>query len=162
VYLQMGATAVEEIQSLLYLPARTTEETGTVKAAPAPRSAGATWQVIARLSFDPVTLFRFSAATWNSHRIHYDRSYATREEGYPGLLVHGPFLTMLLAREAEGVLGPELTVEFRSQAPVYDAEEVDVFLLRNDAMSCRLEARKPDGTVATSLTAVATDLLDTD
>jgi 3-methylfumaryl-CoA hydratase len=46
---------------------------------------------------DPVLLFRFSALTFNAHRIHYDRPYATGVEGYPGLVVHGPLLATLLA-----------------------------------------------------------------
>ena len=41
---------------------------------------------------DPVSLFRYSALTFNGHRIHYDRSYVTQEEGYPGLIVHGPLI----------------------------------------------------------------------
>ena len=45
---------------------------------------------------DPVLLFAFSAATSNSHRIHYDQDYATRVEGYPGLVVHGPLIALLL------------------------------------------------------------------
>jgi len=46
---------------------------------------------------DPALLFRFSALTFNAHRIHYDRPYATGVEGYPGLVVHGPLLATLLA-----------------------------------------------------------------
>ena len=156
-YVQQGATALEEIQSLVYLPPRMNEEpTATnVQAAAASESAREPWQVVRHASFGPVLLFRFSAATWNSHRIHYDRGYATDEEGYPGLVVHGPLLTMLLAREAERLLGPELSLEFRSRASVFDNEEVDVYLLREGDVSCRLEARKPDGTVTTSLFAAA-------
>jgi len=45
---------------------------------------------------DPVLLFRYSALTFNGHRIHYDRSYVTQEEGYPGLVVHGPLIATLL------------------------------------------------------------------
>jgi 3-methylfumaryl-CoA hydratase len=45
---------------------------------------------------DPVLLFRYSALTFNGHRIHYDRSYTTTEEGYPGLVVHGPLIATLL------------------------------------------------------------------
>src|SRR6202012_745468 len=45
---------------------------------------------------DPVLLFRYSALTFNAHRIHYDRPYATEGEGYPGLVVHGPLTAMLL------------------------------------------------------------------
>ncbi len=50
---------------------------------------------------DSRLLFRFSALTFNAHRIHYDREYARREEGYPGLVVHGPLTAMLLAQLAE-------------------------------------------------------------
>ncbi|GAA0907622.1 FAS1-like dehydratase domain-containing protein [Pseudonocardia zijingensis] len=51
------------------------------------------WRV--ELAADPVALFRFSALTYNGHRIHYDLPYATQAEGYPGLVVHGPLLAML-------------------------------------------------------------------
>jgi 3-methylfumaryl-CoA hydratase len=47
------------------------------------------------LAADPVRLFRFSALTANSHRIHYDAAYATGVEGHPGVIVHGPLLAML-------------------------------------------------------------------
>lgn len=50
-----------------------------------------------RITPDPVMLFRYSALTGNTHRVHYDRDYATREEGYPGLLVHAPWTVTLLA-----------------------------------------------------------------
>ena len=45
---------------------------------------------------DPVLLFRYSALTFNGHRIHYDREYVTEVEGYPGLIVHGPLIATLL------------------------------------------------------------------
>jgi 3-methylfumaryl-CoA hydratase len=51
------------------------------------------WRV--ELATDPVLLFRFSALTYNGHRIHYDHPYATEVEGYPGLVVHGPLLALL-------------------------------------------------------------------
>jgi 3-methylfumaryl-CoA hydratase len=51
------------------------------------------WRV--ELASDPVVLFRFSALTYNGHRIHYDRPYATQVEGYPDLVVHGPLLALL-------------------------------------------------------------------
>ncbi len=49
-----------------------------------------------RIDPDPVLLFRYSALTFNGHRIHYDQPYTTREEGYPGLIVHGPLLATLM------------------------------------------------------------------
>jgi 3-methylfumaryl-CoA hydratase len=61
---------------------------------PAPAETGAPWQ--RTFVPDPVSLFRYSALTFNGHRIHYDRSYVTQEEGYPGLIVHGPLIATLL------------------------------------------------------------------
>jgi 3-methylfumaryl-CoA hydratase len=65
-------------------------ETPGTPAAPDPSGA---WR--AELATDPVLLFRFSALTYNGHRIHYDRPYATQVEGYPDLVVHGPLLALL-------------------------------------------------------------------
>ena len=53
----------------------------------------------------PVLLFRFSALTYNAHRIHYDREYA-RAEGYPGLVVHGPLQALLMAELARSRVRP--------------------------------------------------------
>ncbi|MGB3811611.1 MAG: MaoC family dehydratase N-terminal domain-containing protein [Shinella sp.] len=70
----------------------------------------------------PVLLARYSAVTFNGHRIHYDRDYCLREEGYPGLLVHGPlqatFLLRLACRLNEGHLPARF--EFRGVAPLFD------------------------------------------
>lgn len=71
---------------------------------------------------DPTLLFRFSALTYNAHRIHYDREYAIGTEGYPGLVVHGPLQAMLLADAVTSAL-PERTVahfSFRALAPAFD------------------------------------------
>jgi 3-methylfumaryl-CoA hydratase len=61
------------------------------------------------LDTDPALLFRFSALTYNAHRIHYDQPYATQAEGYPGLVVHGPLLA-LLALELPRIHVPEQVV----------------------------------------------------
>jgi len=74
---------------------------------------------------DTVTLFRYSALTFNGHKIHYDRSYCTQIEGYAGLVVHGPLLATLLLH----VLNQEYsdkkvaTFEFRAIKPVFDFNE---------------------------------------
>jgi 3-methylfumaryl-CoA hydratase len=83
-------------------------------------SSEAAWQ--RRWRPDPVLLFRFSALTANAHRIHYDRAYVTGVEGYPGLVVHGPLLVLLmleLARDREVA-----TVSYRLRRPVFAGEEV--------------------------------------
>jgi 3-methylfumaryl-CoA hydratase len=69
------------------------------------------------VTVDPVLLFRFSALTYNAHRIHYDRDYA-RAEGYPGLVVHGPLQALLMAGLA-GV-GARAEYSYRLVAPLYE------------------------------------------
>ncbi len=71
---------------------------------------------------DPVLLFRYSALTGNGHRIHYDRTYATGVEGYPGLVVHGPLQATLLAELAQAQApGRKLAAfGFRAMRPVFD------------------------------------------
>jgi 3-methylfumaryl-CoA hydratase len=69
-----------------------------------------------------VLLFRYSALTFNGHRIHYDRKYVTETEGYPGLIVHGPLIATLLAdlvrRNAPDA--QMLSFEFRAVRPTFD------------------------------------------
>lgn len=75
---------------------------------------------------DPVMLFRYSALTYNGHRIHYDRDYAMRQEHYPGLVVHGPLLATLLAEQVARQAANETLVHFRFRAlrPVFDADRL--------------------------------------
>jgi 3-methylfumaryl-CoA hydratase len=84
----------------------------------APADAAFTREVVP----DPVLLFRYSALTFNGHRIHYDRSYATEVEGYPGLVVHGPLIATLLmdlARRERPALLPR-RFSFKAVHPVFD------------------------------------------
>ena len=72
---------------------------------------------------NPVTLFRYSALTFNGHRIHYDRTYATEIEGYPGLVVHGPLLATMLSLFAERKTGKKLSkFSFRGKRPIFDLD----------------------------------------
>jgi 3-methylfumaryl-CoA hydratase len=83
-----------------------------------PQPAGE-WRM--ELATDPVLLFRFSALTYNGHRIHYDRPYATQVEGYPDLVVHGPLLA-LLALELPRVHAPGRpvrTFDYRLVRPAF-------------------------------------------
>lgn len=91
---------------------------------PAPQPAPAEAQFSREITPDPVLLFRYSALTFNSHRIHYDRTYCIDVEGYPGLVVHGP-LTATLLLDALIERAPERTVtafSFRAVAPLYDTQ----------------------------------------
>jgi 3-methylfumaryl-CoA hydratase len=92
------------------------------EAAPAPKAAPADAAWRREVRPDAVLLFRYSALTFNGHRIHYDRDYATRVEGYPGLVVHGPLMATLLLdllrRENPGRRPARF--EFRALSPVFD------------------------------------------
>lgn len=99
---------------------------------------------------DPVLLFRYSALTFNSHRIHYDRRYVTEVEGYPGLVVHGPLvatlLVELLRRERPGF---ELArFEFRALQPLFDTAPFGLHGRIDADGRAALWATAPDGTLA--------------
>jgi 3-methylfumaryl-CoA hydratase len=77
---------------------------------------------------DPVLLFRYSALTFNGHRIHYDRDYVTKVEGYPGLIFHGPlqaaFIVELAAKLHGGV--PPAKFVYRGVQPLFEGSEFSV------------------------------------
>jgi 3-methylfumaryl-CoA hydratase len=77
---------------------------------------------------DPVLLFRYSALTFNGHRIHYDRDYVTKVEGYPGLIVHGPLQASLLIEYAARQRGnkPPQKFAYRGVNPLFDGAEFSV------------------------------------
>ena len=91
-FIQDGAPCIEEEQDIVY------REPGGRVGAPAatawPPLPEGSWTRV--LQPDTRLLFRFSALTFNAHRIHYDRAYASEVEGYPGLVVHGPLTAVLL------------------------------------------------------------------
>jgi 3-methylfumaryl-CoA hydratase len=92
----------------------------------APVSEPGQWR--RRLVPDPVLLFRYSALTFNGHRIHYDRQYVTEVEGYPGLIVHGPLIATLLVDLLRRKM-PEARIErfsFRAISPLFDVREMTV------------------------------------
>src|SRR5690242_11909192 len=131
---QGGAVVVSEEQDLVYR-----EPAGGALPAPVPAAAvppgDGDWVV----EVDPVLLFRYSALTYNAHRIHYDRDYA-RSEGYPGLLVHGPLQALLMAELARrsGVSASEYS--YRLVSPLYDDQGLVVSAVPDgDAtrVSCR-------------------------
>lgn len=97
---------------------------------------------------DDTMLFRYSALTFNSHRIHYDRRYVTMEEGYPGLIVHGPLIATLLMdllrRNTDAVVK---TFKFRAVSPLFDINTFSVHG-RPEGQGATLWARNPDGMLA--------------
>jgi 3-methylfumaryl-CoA hydratase len=116
-----GTLAFEEEQDIVYVGIP--ERFSPPAAAPVPPCD---WRE--DFAVDPVVLFRFSALTFNGHRIHYDRPYATDVEKYPGLVVHGPLQAMALMgaalRHAEG-RAPR-RYEFRGMRPLFDFDAVSL------------------------------------
>jgi 3-methylfumaryl-CoA hydratase len=105
---------------------------------------------------DAVMLFRYSALTFNGHRIHYDRQYATEVEGYPGLVVHGPLIATLLLDLLRRNL-PHATVArfaFRAVKPLFDTAPFSVCgRVEHDDKSIRLWASDAAGDLAMDATA---------
>jgi 3-methylfumaryl-CoA hydratase len=101
---------------------------------------------------DPVLLFRFSALTFNSHRIHYDRTWAMEVEGYPGLVVHGPLTTTLLIDFARDQNPGRRIVGYTTQAraPLFDNAPFELRGRPAGDGRCELWAVTPEGTVAMS------------
>lgn len=124
-----GVAAVIEEQDLVY---RAAAEPGVI-AARAVSDPGAADVVTRKIVTDPALLFRFSALTFNAHRIHYERAYARDVEGYAGLVVHGPLLATLLMylalRERPGLVPSAF--EFRARSPLYDGEEITLGMTGN-------------------------------
>jgi 3-methylfumaryl-CoA hydratase len=108
---------------------------------------------------DEVLMFRFSALTFNSHRIHYDRRYATEVEGYPGLVVHGPLVAILLLDLLTRNL-PEMNLtkfSFRAVKPIFDIEHFVVCgRLERDRKTCKLWAADLQGNLAMDAAATLT------
>lgn len=114
---QDGALVVQEEQDLVYRPdadpdAPQPSETYTDQPA----------EITRDLHFDPTMLFRYSALTFNGHRIHYDADYARTVEGYDGLVVHGPLLAQCLMLLAEEHSAPLTKFAFRGAAPLMHHE----------------------------------------
>lgn len=146
-YSQAGNLCVEEQRDFMYLPARDTAagEARTLEELEVPAAAWA-WDV----PTDEVLLFKFSALTFNGHRIHYDRDYAREQEAYPDLVVHGPLTALLLAELARAELGrPLVNFNFKARAPLYVGDRLR---LRGgpgeEQNSFQLVAYRPDGQVA--------------
>jgi 3-methylfumaryl-CoA hydratase len=124
--LQRERVVIDEQQDIVYRdavaagqPQASPEDAATEETAP---PADGEWAI----EVSPALLFRFSALTYNAHRIHYDRDYARQVEGYPGLIVHGPLQALAMAEAARaagypaGPAGAGLYFEYRLTAPLFD------------------------------------------
>lgn len=121
-------------------------EAAGAAAAATPAPGGEAWR--REIRPDPLLLFRYSAVTFNGHRIHYDHPYTTQVEGYPGLVVHGPLIATLLVdllrREMPGITLRTFT--FRALKPLFDTASFTTCGLPDRAGgSARLWTRDAEG-----------------
>lgn len=141
-----GVPAVREVQTVVY------RDASPAGAPPVPPPLGksafdhAPWPVHRMIVPDEPLLFRYSALTFNSHRIHYDRAYATQDEGYRGLVVHGPLTATLLLDLAQRELGDNAlkTFAFRGLSPAICGEALHL-VMRAGAEAIELAAYALDG-----------------
>jgi len=119
-------------------------------AAPTPQAAPTDETFSRRIVPDSVLLFRYSALTFNGHRIHYDRSYVTEVEGYPGLIVHGPLIATLLMdllrRQRPSSVVKQFS--FTAKSPLFDLHPFDVCGRFDGERSAALWARNHQGALA--------------
>lgn len=145
--------ALTEEHDIVYRDHPRPDESGSAPQSPL---ADAMWERI--IHPDDVLLFRYSALTFNGHRIHYDRRYATKVEGYPGLVVHGPLIATLLVDLVRENL-PSATVtrfEFRAVSPIFDTGAFTVAgSPEPDGKTIRLWAKNASGALAMTATAAS-------
>ncbi|MBX3521617.1 MAG: MaoC family dehydratase N-terminal domain-containing protein [Xanthobacteraceae bacterium] len=125
-----GNSCLNENQDIVYREASKASPHLTAAASNGDRNHDWDWEE--KVVADPVMLFRYSAVTYNGHRIHYDFPYATQVEGYPGLVVHGPLLATLMTK-AVGDRIPKARLakfEFAGRSPVSGSDEFTVAVRR--------------------------------
>jgi len=144
--------AVVEFHDIVY---REAKQASDVEPPPVAAPTGAPWQ--REIVPDDVLLFRYSALTFNGHRIHYDRKYVTEVEGYPGLIVHGPLIaTLLMDLVRRQMPSAEVaSFSFKAVRPTFDLHAFKVNgAPQADGKTVRLWAQDHDGWL--TMDAVAT------
>jgi len=137
--------AIVEHHDIVY---REAKRPGDVEPPPQATGTGAPWQ--RELLPDDVLLFRYSALTFNGHRIHYDRRYVTEVEGYPGLIVHGPLIATLLLDllRREHANAVVTRFDFKAISPLFDLNPFEVCGRADGERRFALWARNPEGGLA--------------
>ncbi|QBR01823.1 acyl-CoA dehydrogenase [Paraburkholderia pallida] len=147
-----GVTAIREEQDIVY---RESAPPGQPQPKPTPAPAGADWQ--REIAPTEALLFRYSALTFNGHRIHYDRDYTRNVEGYPDLVVHGPLIATLLL-DTVARFAPEAVVReysFKAVRPTFLGHSFTVCGRRTaDGQAVELWAKDHEGWLTMSARAV--------
>jgi 3-methylfumaryl-CoA hydratase len=164
-YLAGDDEVLVEEQDLVYLP----ERDPAAPAAPVPAASEAEDAVAPlwseTVTFDQVQLFRYSALTFNAHRIHYDVPYATGVEGYPGTVIHGPLLITRLMEPVRERFGPDgvTSLSFRAKSPAFCDTPVEFAGFEDEAGTdggrrIRLVARRGGLTLMEAVVGLRPDL----
>jgi 3-methylfumaryl-CoA hydratase len=148
---QSGKLCISQVQNIVYREAPT-------EASPLPSGKTASAEAVFTQNYkvDPVLLFRYSALTYNGHRIHYDRDYAVGEELYPALVVHGPLLVTLLLDAARQNMGSQkmTAYSFRAMRPTFDINAFSASgALVNDGSTLELWSSDHEGFTCMSIQA---------
>ncbi|WP_322048962.1 acyl-CoA dehydrogenase [Paraburkholderia sp. J67] len=150
-----GVTAIREEQDIVYREAAQPGQSGQAQAKPTAAPDGADWR--REIAPSEVLLFRYSALTFNGHRIHYDRDYARDAEGYPDLVVHGPLIATLLL-DSVARFAPEAVVReyrFKAVRPTFLGNRFTICGRRaQDGKSIELWAEDHEGWLTMSAHAV--------
>lgn len=146
-----GTPCISEEQDIVY---REATPPGAAPA-PTPQRYDGVPQWSRSVEPDTTLLFRYSALTFNGHRIHYDRTYARDEEGYPDLVVHGPLTATLLQQFAleHGAGRPLARFDFRGVTPLFVGRAFQLEGRQAEDGTLALWTRGPDGELAMSATA---------
>jgi len=146
-----GLAMTEEYQGAFREEVKAGDKSGIPRREEVP--AGLPWR--RRHKADAVSLFRFSAITFNPHRIHYDQPYATGVEGYPGLVVHGPYSQACLSDFVRDMSPGKRMATFamRARAPLFEDDPFDlVGRPTADGKGAEAWAVTPSGTIAMQVT----------
>lgn len=140
-----GSVAIDEEQTIVY---REESEKGAHPIRTQPLDIDPEWRKSTKP--DSIQLFRYSALTFNSHRIHYDQDYAREMEGYPNVLVHAPFLVLLMVNaftsKSDGKVVSE--IEYENVGPVYLGEQITICGKTADNNKTALRIHGPEGKLA--------------
>ena len=142
---QKGRLCIMDEQEIVYREMGAPLTLPETKHLPEPPANSWSQEMIA----DAAMLFRFSAMTFNGHKIHYDRTYAATEEGYPALVVHAPLLAMLLLQLVRRNTGKRVQrFEYRAMAPLFDGQPFQLSAVEEGTDSVNMRVLRADGKTA--------------
>ena len=142
---QKGRLCIIDEQEIVYREMSAPMTIPEAKLLPEPPANSWTQEMIV----DAAMLFRFSAVTFNGHKIHYDRTYAATEEGYPALVVHAPLVAMLLLQLLRRNTDKTLSrFEYRAKAPLFDGQAFQLSAVTEGTDTVNMQVLRADGKIA--------------